>query len=720
LAIRNTPDEVLNFLSFAALAMGIEIDRAAVRRAIAGAGGGSAGGQLDIRDWTRRLSQSAPGFKIRIDPLELCFEEAESRVRHGAPIGALWRSADGTLNWLLLADPGDGKIQIIHSGSDHTPQSSSPQILQAIVAGAAEEVRWLSLQPSFPCGTLSHDHGSEPAPFARYMALLAPERSDIAVILVFALFVGVLALSTPIAVEALVNTVAFGQFLQPVLVLSLILFVFMAFSATIRAVQTYVAEIIQRRLFVRVAADLAHRIPRVEAAYWHSHYGPEAVNRFFETVTVQKVTTQLLLDGTALVLQALVGMTVIAFYHPVLLGFDAFLLVLLGIIVFLLGRNAIATSTDESRQKYATAAWLEELARHPTLFRSRGGLVFALDRADHFVTQYLTARAAHFRILMRQIVAALFVQAVASTLLLGLGGWLVIRGELTLGQLVAAELIVTLIVGSFAKIGKQLESFYDVMASMEKLGHLFDMPLERLDGVELPRSRAGLELAIHDVSVLPLATGQTIKNVSVRIAAGEQCSLVGEPTGLSSLLLEAIAGYRPAVAGHIELDGNDVRRLRLDCVRDQVVLLREVEVFAGTVAENLHLGRDEVGEQDIREALESTDLLDIMLDLPQGLETRVQTDGAQFSSDQLVQLMLARAIAGKPRLLLIDGLLDRLSDTALRRTLAGLLSRKSSLTIIVATGRRDIAEQFGRRLRLAADGSLCETPIGRKLVPNSA
>lgn len=710
---------LLDFLTFAAHEMSLIIDRAAARRALAIASNDSSAGPFDVGEGARQLLHSASAFGMRIDALSVSATEATEMVRFGAPVGALWCNSGGELNWLLLIDRGNGDVQLLDSASPGEPRSWSPSTIGALLDGRVGEVQWLSLQASLPCDSLASDQIHDRTPFSRFLTLLAPEKSDIVVILVFGLFVGLLALSTPIAVESLVNTVAFGQFIQPVVVLAMMLFVFMAFSASLRAVQTYVAEIIQRRLFVRVATDLAYRIPRVHPAYWQSHYGPEAVNRFFEIVTVQKVTTQLLLDGTSLILQTLVGMTVIAFYHPILLGFDAFLLVLMGIIVFLLGRNAVKTSTDESREKYATAAWLEELARHPTLFRSRGGLEFALDRADQFITHYLSARAEHFRILMRQIVCALFVQAIASTVLLGLGGWLVIRGELTLGQLVAAELIVTLIVGSFAKIGKQLEGFYDVMASMDKLGHLFDMPLERSHGLELPRREVGIAVGIHDLTLSPLVTGQAIKDVSLSVEPGQHWSVVGELNGLRSRLLEAIAGFELGLSGHVELDGTDIRRVRLDCVRDQVVLLRDVEVFAGTVAENLHVGRHGVREDDVRNALQSVDLLDTVLDLPRGLETVVQTDGAQFSSDQLVQLMLARALAGCPRLLLIDGLLDRLSDTALRRVMPGLRSPGFDVTLLVATGRSDVSSYFDRQLILSPDGTLRPSSAGHRLTTQS-
>ena len=371
---------------------------------------------------------------------------------------------------------------------------------------ATDHRRWVIGQAAFGCapasqsaadqgagdqdardhGAVDHgadDHGAREhvSPLARLLGIIRPEKHDIWVILVFSLVVGVLALASPIAVEALVNTVAFGQYLQPVIVLAIILFTFLAFAAAIRGLIVYVVEIIQRRLFVRVVEDLAYRLPRVQQQAFDREYGPELVNRFFDVVTVQKVVATLLLDGIAIVLQTAIGMAVLAFYHPFLLGFNLVLLFSIGFVVFGLGQGAVTTAVKESVSKYAVGAWLQELTRSPTAFKLHGGSQFALDRADQLAIDWLIARRDHFRILMRQILFALGLQAVAATALLGLGGWLVIQGELTLGQLVAAELIVMVIVGSFAKIGKHLESFYDLLASVNKLGHLFDLPTEPHD-----------------------------------------------------------------------------------------------------------------------------------------------------------------------------------------------------------------------------------------------
>jgi len=655
---------------------------------------------------------------MRIDLLKLPPLEAVKLIRPAAPIARFWISAPGRLEWLVLTECRGKKLKIIESVGHGATWQSKKNFLNTLEKNGAAGDVWVALQPMLLCHPTA-DHGAQRLPpWTRYLELLAPERSDIGVVLVFALLVGVLTLSTPIAVESLVNTVAFGQLLQPVIVLAILLFTFLTFSAAIRALQVYVTEIIQRRMFVRIAGDLVIRLPRVKHEFWSSHYGPELINRFFEVVTIQKVTAQLLLDGLALVLQALIGMAVIAFYHPILLGFDVVLVMLIMAIIFLLGRGAVTTSINESRQKYATAAWLEELARHPLAFRSTGGMSLAVDQGDRLVTSYLSARSSHFRILMRQTIATLALQVMASTVLLGLGGWLVIRGELTLGQLVAAELIVTVIVGSFAKIAKYLDSYYDVLASVDKLGHLFDMPTVMSKGVDLPRNRAGIALTIHDLTTHPLPCGKQVTTNTLQVKPGEHVAITGPNANLRRAFLQAIAGLREPVSGHVELDELDCRRLRPESLYDQIAVITDPEVFEGSIAENIHVGRLDVAEVDIRSALQTVGLLDELLDLPLGLSTRTSTDGRQFSLEQLVRLMLARAIAVKPRLLLIDGAIDVLPDATVEALTKNLLHALAGTTVLISTGRRKVVELCQRQLSIDADGRVQEVVPARRRTPS--
>ena len=307
------------------------------------------------------------------------------------------------------------------------------------------------------------------------------------------------------------------------------LFTFLTFAAALRGLLSYVVEILQRRLFVRLVADLAYRLPRVRGTAFDGMHAPELVNRFFEIVTVQKAASSLLLDAVSIILQTFVGMAVLAFYHPFLLGFDLVLLMLIAFITFGLGRGAVKTAVNESIAKYAVGAWLEELVRHPTAFKLHSGHQFALDRSDRLTVDYLDARKKHYRIVLRQLLFALGLQATVATALLGLGGWLVIQGQLTLGQLVAAELIVTVIVGSFAKMGKHLESFYDLLASMDKLGHLFDLPTERHDKQFHLQAGVPAEVAVRRSLLQLRRSGEPRTRSAARRELGNQAGRMCRP-----------------------------------------------------------------------------------------------------------------------------------------------------------------------------------------------
>lgn len=560
-------------------------------------------------------------------------------------------------------------------------------------------------------GELLAEPDSPKKPLARLRQLLLPEAHDIGIVLLFAAVVGVLSLAVPIAVEALVNTVAFGRFLQPVIVLALLLLTFLLFSASLVGLQTVVVEIIQRRLFARIAGELAWRLPRVRRDHSDGHYVPELVNRFFDIVTVQKVSAQFLLDGISLVLATVVGMAVLAFYHPFLLGYDIVLLALLLLVTYLLGRGAVVTKIKESKSKYALAAWLEDVARCPTTFGTSAGIQLCVDRTNQLTGQYLEYRRAHFRIWLRQILFGLALQAVASTVLLGLGGWLVISGQLTLGQLVAAELIVTVIVGSFAKLGKHIGGFYDLLASVDKLGVLFDLPTERQGGMLHFATREAAAVELRNVQCGRSGGGDS--SVSCRIEAGERVALWGESGSGKSTLIDTLAGLRTPVRGAVMIDGHEPRDLRADVLRSHVALARSVEVFAGTIAENVHLGRADVTADDVKQALECVGLLEAVRHFEAGLETKLTSGGAPLSENQLRLLMLARALVTRPQLLAIDGLLDALSEERLERLLPTLAALQCS--VVIATGRRSIADWCDRVIRLTSPNPHLETLSGASL-----
>jgi putative ABC transport system ATP-binding protein len=534
------------------------------------------------------------------------------------------------------------------------------------------------------------------SPQARLRALLSVERRDLVILLIYGVVAGLLFLVIPIVIQAIVNRVGFGLLLQPMLILAVVVFVALAFAGALQAVQSHVIELLQRRIFARVADDLAYRLPRVALAAFDRCFAPELVNRFFDVLTVQKSASLLLFDGMTMVVQSVIGLTLMALYHPALFGFNVALIVALSLIFLVLGSGATDTVIAESQAKYAVAAWLEEIARHPMSFRSSGGLAIARTRADELVGDYLSAREAHFRVVYRQILGALSLQALVSFLLLAIGGWLVTKQELSLGQLVAAEFIVSVVTGAFAKLGKQIEVYYDLLAALDKLGVLTDLPLDESSGGPPPPGAGPLALRLERVGYTHLGEQPGLTDVDLEIEAGSHIAITGVHGAGKSTLLELLYGVREPSRGVITVEGVALHELDGERWRQQVELVREIGIFAGSVLDNVRLGREQLDEDRVRAALAAVALESVVARLPDGLHTELATGGAPLSPGQARRLMLARAIVARPRLLLLDEALGHLDAASQAAILDALFADDAPWTLVAATYNPNVIDRCER------------------------
>jgi ABC-type bacteriocin/lantibiotic exporter with double-glycine peptidase domain len=539
------------------------------------------------------------------------------------------------------------------------------------------------------------------SPIRRLLALMRPEGPELWSIVVFSAITGLLYLALPLAISAFVSNLSFGAqsgpFLQGLIALAVVLLACLAVAALLRGLQYVVAEVIQRRIFVRLAADLSRRLPRVDLTSLDGVHAPELVNRFLDVVTVQKSTSMILLNGINLVLSAAIGLTVLAFYHPFLLAFSIFVVLAVAGIVLVLGRGAVRTGVHESRCKYEVVGWMEELARHPRTFMVGAGLPFAHARADGLMRDYLGARREHFRVLIRQIGALLALEAIASTLLLVLGGWLVLNQQLTLGQLVASEIIVSAIVASISKLGKQFEAWYDAVAAVDKLGYLVDLPIERRGGQVAPAGTSGSAIVARGLVCSRPASRGAMDPVDLTVVPGERVALLGSRGTESGVVLECMLGLRQQQSGDLSIDGLDVRSWDLSVLRARALLVRPGEIMTGSIADNLALGDSAIDDRRMLQALDEVGLLSVVRSLPLGLRTPVVTGGFPLSESESDRLLAARAIVQRPSLLLIDGLLDGHEGT--REILAAaLLADHRPWTAVIATTDPRVAARAQRTI----------------------
>ena len=615
------------------------------------------------------------------------------------PDGAIW----------VLEKLSGGQIEASCFDAQTTYTTINPKKIRELLAStrgtrafvAKKELECNSMSAAAGSRTLhghsgEHPEHSHPKPMRRFLALLRLDQGDIWTVTLFALVAGILSLATPLAVESLVNVVSWGTYIQPLIVIAMILLACLGMSGLLKVLQTVVVEMIQRRQFVRIVGDLAHRFPRANQQALIGEYPRELANRFFDTVTIQKASASLLLDGISILLTTFLGLLLLAFYHPFLLGFDLVLLITMLSLTWLLGRGGVRTAIDESKAKYKIAHWLQDVLAMPAAFKLNGGETWAIERANRLTTEYLASRQSQFRVVIRQVVFAISLQAIASTALLGLGGWLVIDQQLTLGQLVASELVVTVVVGAFAKAGKSLEIFYDLMAAIDKVGHLLDIPVDARQELGEPPN-APAEVTWDSLHFHSSASGNHCEIASGKVPSGTRAALFGNDRSGKTLLLKSLAGLVKPDVGIVEISGHDAQLVSLASGGAWVAYAGRPEIFHGTFAENVSLGRASLSPTSVRDALIQVGLWDMVHRLPDGLKSMLQTEGYPLSRTQQAQLSIARAIAGRPRLLLVDGSLDEMTPAVRDKVWSTLAAPDAPWTLIVATHLQTIIEQCDHR-----------------------
>lgn len=627
---------------------------------------------------------------LRVTPVRTSAKALTASAIHGV----LFTVAGGEG---LLVEPMGGRARVVPLEAEGVAHLDATALAKRLGASAVDaEVTVHALGAEAELDAMEEEHGHDPV--RRTFALLAAERSDVATVLVYALAVGLMALVTPITAQALVTTVAFGTLVQPIVLLGIVVLVCLGASTVMRALSLRVVEYTQRRIFVRVVADLARRLPRAHATVLEGGDATELVNRFFDVFALQKSLASLLVGGVETALTLAFGLVLLAVYAPVLLGFDIVLLAGIAIVIFVLGRGGIERAIDESKAKYAVAAWLEEIARHPTAFKADGGAEYARAKADDLARVYLDARESHFRITYGQSVGALVLQALAVATLLGVGGYLVTIGTLSLGQLVAAEIVVAMVASALVKLGKHIEDFYDLVASVDKLSHLVDVALERDDGEPIPHAGGPLAIELAGVPLIETACE------GLRVRPGERVALLThDPEGVdgSDELADLLFGATNVAAGVLRIGGTDARDLDLASLRARVSLVRRAETFPGSVRDNITLGRRR-GAMDARAALDCVGLTEEFERHGHGLGTLIDFGGRPLGPSEALRLTIARAMYGGPGVVVIDGALDRLAEPARVATMDALFAEARTTTFLVVTSDRAIAARCDRTVALGS------------------
>lgn len=546
-------------------------------------------------------------------------------------------------------------------------------------------------------------------PFQRLIRLLAGEKSDILHIILYSLFIGVVGLTLPLGIQATVELVSGGVVVTSVYVLIALVIIGVLVAGGLQIMQILVVEYLQRRIFTKAALEFAFRVPRIRLEAIINQYAPELMNRFFDVLTLQKGLPKLLIDLSVAVMQILFGLILLSFYHPFFVFFGLGLLAILGLIFRLTGPLGLATSIQESKYKYKVVYWLEELARALNSFKLSGNTSLPLKKTEYNLNNYLKNRKAHFAVLISQYTYIILFKAVVTGGLLIIGTFLVINREITLGQFVASEVIIILVLSSVEKIILYMEVVYDLLTAVDKIGHVTDLPIERSGGIDISQSMNGQGLAI-DVNHLnyryPDSSEYSLKDINLRVKAGEKICISGGGASGKTTLTDTITGLHTGYEGIITFNNFSLRDLDLTNLRDWIGKnVSHEDIFDGTIQENILVGKPNSTPEHAVEAIRLVGLDKKINQFPDGLNTHMVSAGKGFSNSFINKLILARCLAKRPRLLILNDYFDTMQKQD-KLELINLLTRKDHAWTLLVISNDPIIMSCCDRVIVLDQGSI--------------
>ncbi len=523
------------------------------------------------------------------------------------------------------------------------------------------------------------------SPVSRILNLLKLERSEITAIYFYAIMNGMIQLSLPVGVQAIIGYVLGASMRASLVVLITLVVAGVLIAGIMQVNQMKIIEKIQQKLFVRYSFAFTQHIAEMDLKKNDHVYLPELVNRYFDVPLLQKSLSKILLEMPTAVIQILFGLLLLSFYHPAFILFGILLVTILFLILKFTGGRGLQTSLEKSKFKYKVASWLEETARAVTTIKLVKKNNLHMQKADSDISNYLVARNNHFRVLLFQFNVLVIFKTVITAAMLIVGTLLMVNQQLTIGQFIAAEIVILLVLNSVEKLIINLSSVYDTLTAVEKMAEITDKPVEKSGTIQLPQIKQGLKLEMKNVSFGYNDETNVLSNISISIEANQKVCIQGKDSSGKSTLLKLMTGSFTDFEGAIILDDVPMRNYNLDSLRSQTgVLLSHQDIFQGTLLENITLGNHEINMDSIKFYEEKAGLNECFAMLPEGYDSIIVPTGKRLPRNVVERILLVRALASQPRLLLLEEPWMHFSEND-KKQIIQLLADIKNCTMVVVT-----------------------------------
>lgn len=517
--------------------------------------------------------------------------------------------------------------------------------------------------------------------FSFLKIILGKDVSFLYLALLYSVLISFLTLAVPIAVQLLINSVTFVTLKQPVIILGLVLLTFLVFSGILNICQTYLVEVFQRRFFARMSAEISLKLTQADFSKIKESNQTEMVNRFFEIVTVQKIVPKFVTETALLALQVIFGLILVTFYHPSLLLFNLFIIGGVYIIWSSFYKKSTLTAFNESRRKYDMAGWLEEIARNSDSFKSHIAQKYARRKVDFLTSQYLKERQNHFRYLFKQIIALFLLYAIANSALLIFGGILVINQKLSLGQLVASELVLSAILYRISKFGKDFEEFYDLTAACEKLSQFYNIPSVQNQGLDLDTQNFDITFNKAHSHFL----NQT-HQFDVTFKHHKSYLISTDNSSTQEILINLLKGFEKCNGGEVLINKTDITKINPEILHSKISTINNAPFIEGNLREYLTLNLKS-SDRNLQQLLDDLGVLTFMKQNKLDLDSRIIPSGWPFLDNEKIILKVAKAILENPGIIIITEIFDTLKYKDKKKIMDYLIHHTNATILCFANFR---------------------------------
>ena len=487
--------------------------------------------------------------------------------------------------------------------------------------------------------------------------LLRLDGKEITALYLLSILSGLIQLSLPLGIQAIINfaIVATGRKQLPASMWVLILLVVLGvlFTGMLKINQMKIVEKIQQKIFTRFSFEFSYRIPKLNVKSIDQYHLPELVNRFFDIPTLQKSLAKLLLDVPIAVIQLCFGLILLAFYNSVFIVFGIILLVVLYLILYISSPKGFEASLEESNYKYDLGGWVQEIARGIKTFKFFNSFNLHLEKTNHLLEGYLHSRNRHFQILKLQYWSLVVFKILITAAMLIVGGILLIRQEINIGQFIAAEIIILTIMNTVEKLIVSLETVYDLLTSIEKINKITEKPIDEEGTYEYVKKQ-GIEIEAKNLN-FGFEKTPILKNISFLIKPGQKVAITGDGDSGKTVLLRMLTGVFQDFEGDLSFDQVPINNYNLNTLRNNIgIYMQKQDIFSASLWENITLGNKEVKEQDVLDTFKIVGLDNFYKSLSKGFDTHLEPTGKQLSSSSVQKLLIARSLLNQPALLLLD------------------------------------------------------------------